>query len=44
MDLENTIWKVLRSGKTINNFLRKFEINNNYHKLKVNDNLIIKQI
>jgi hypothetical protein len=31
------MWLVLRSKKSINNILKKFETKNSFHKLKVND-------
>ncbi len=31
------MWIVLRTKKSINNVLRKFETKNNYYKLKIND-------
>lgn len=37
VDLEKTMWLVLRSKKSINNILKKFETKNSFHKLKVND-------
>lgn len=37
MDLEKTMWLVLRSKKSVNSILKKYETKNSYHKLKVND-------
>lgn len=37
MDLEKTMWIVLRSKRSINNILKKFETKYSCHRLKVND-------
>lgn len=37
VDLEKTMWLVIRNKKSVNSFLKKFETKNQFHKLQVND-------
>lgn len=37
VELETTMWRVLRDKKSANNILRRFETKGSFHRLKVND-------
>lgn len=37
VELETTMWRVLRDKKSVNNILRRFETKGSFHRLKVND-------
>ena len=37
VELESTMWRVLRDKKSVNNILRRFETKGSFHRLKVND-------
>lgn len=37
VELESTMWRVLRDKRSVNNILRRFETKGSFHRLKVND-------
>ena len=37
VDLDKTMWLVLRNKRSCNNILKKFETKDQYHEVKVND-------
>jgi len=37
VDLDKTMWLVMRDKRSVNNYLRRFETRDSFHLLKVND-------
>jgi len=37
VDLDKTMWLVMRDKRSVNNILRRFETRDSFHLLKVND-------